>query len=74
MPVQACLIDGINELIGEIKVRVATACSGFVCQLLLLLMISVQSEGPSPYSPKSASELSSFFEEVLRRDALLWRL
>ena len=65
MPVQACLIDGINELIGEIKVRVATACSGFVCQLLLLLMISVQTAGPSPYSPKSASELSSFFEEVL---------
>ena len=74
MPVQACLIDGINELIGEIKVRVATSCSGFVYQLLLLLMISVQTAGPSPYSPKSASELSSFFEEVLRRDALLWRL
>ena len=74
MSVQACLIDGINELIGEIKVRVTTACSVFVCQLPLLLMISVQSEGPSPYSPKSASELSSFFEEVLRCDALLWRL
>lgn len=39
---QACLIDGINELIGEIKTA-----------------------GPSPYSPKSASELSSFFEEAL---------
>ncbi len=25
IPVQACLIDGVNELIGELKVRVTTA-------------------------------------------------
>jgi hypothetical protein len=37
-------------------------------------MLSVQTAGASPYSPKTATELSSFFEEVMRRAVILRRL
>jgi hypothetical protein len=67
--VQACLIDGINELIIELKVK-AVYCGVFAVNTYIRhddagLILDLQAAGPNAYNPKSMSELASYFDEVM---------